>query len=60
MVCIASYDYIYKMYTDVQCCVKVRYGREDLLHVYLGKCRVYVAHNINNHLLEAKEFRAKF
>ena len=48
------------MYTDVQCCVNVRYGREDVLHLYLGEYRVYVALNINNHLLGAKEFQANF
>jgi hypothetical protein len=56
----ASYAYIYKMYAEVQCCVKVRYSREDLLHVYLGESRVYVAHNINNYLLEEKEIQTKF
>jgi hypothetical protein len=49
-----------EMYTDVQCCVKVRFDREDLLHMYIGESRVYVAHNINKHLLEVKEFQAKF
>jgi len=48
------------MYAEVQRCVKVSYGTEDLLHVYLGESRVYVAHNINNHLLEAKEIQTKF
>ena len=48
------------MYTDVQCCVNVRYGRVHLLHLYLGESLVFVAHNINSNLLEAKEFQAKF
>jgi len=57
MVWIVSYEHIYEMYTNGQCCVKVRYGT-DLLYVYLDESRVYVAHNINNLLLEVKEFQA--
>jgi hypothetical protein len=59
MVWRASYDYIHKMYTDVQCCGNVKYGREDL-NMYLRESCVYVAQNVSNYLWEAKEFQAKF